>query len=404
MPHTVSSTVRPSRATGPETAPLDRDPSLARTGSSRLNLVFTLDYELHGNGEGRPLELMVSPTARLLGLLEGYGAKLTIMAETVEIRKFREFRDASGSDDWAYAAIEAQLKNAVAQGHDVQLHLHPAYATAQASNGKWVLDYRDYDLAQLGYERIVGLVREGKEYLETLLQPVRPGYRCYVFRSANWSMSPSDEIVRALRENDFKIDTSVFKYGFRDELVRFDYSKADSETVPWPVDPTDVCRRDESGELFEFPIYCESRPIWSFLSANRVYRVVQGRIHPLPDAAPPGDGKEGRAAAKSERATSVLRKGTKMLSLLSRRHALKLDFNQCSGSQMIAALKRAKAGYGGLHGEVPVVLIGHSKLFNAFNERQLRKFLAYVVSHPADFGFATFDGFNLEGFRSRGQA
>ena len=46
-----------------------------------VRVIFTLDYEIHGNGEGCPYELMVEPTARLLRLFDAYGAKLTIMAD-----------------------------------------------------------------------------------------------------------------------------------------------------------------------------------------------------------------------------------------------------------------------------------------------------------------------------------
>ena len=185
----------------------------------RLQLVFSLDYEIHGNGEGDPRELMVARTERLQDVLEEFGAKLTIMADTVEILKFREHRDATGRDEYGYEAIEGQLKKTVARGHDVQLHLHPAYARARAEGGTVVLDYGEYDLARLGYDRIFGLVKDGKGYLEGLLQPVRPDYSCIAFRAANWSMSPSATIVRALLANGIRIDTSVFKYGSRAGLV-----------------------------------------------------------------------------------------------------------------------------------------------------------------------------------------
>ena len=50
-----------------------------------LKPIFTLDYEIHGNGDGCPYALMVEPTDRLLRLFEGFGAKLTIMADVAEI-------------------------------------------------------------------------------------------------------------------------------------------------------------------------------------------------------------------------------------------------------------------------------------------------------------------------------
>lgn len=366
---------------------------------SRLELVITLDYEIHGNGEGDPRALMVEPTDRLLDLLDAHRARLTIMADTCEILRFRERRDEIGRDDWGYGAIERQLVDAVKRGHDVQLHVHPTYERARDAGGRWDLDYADYDLARLGYPRISTLVKRGKEFLEGLLRPVRPGYRCHAFRAANWSMSPAADTVRVLLENGFDIETSVFKWGTRDELVRFDYANAESEAVPWPLDAADVCRRDERSALFEFPIYSENRPIWAFLSANRIYRVVQGRLHPLPRRNEPA-GSTAPVSRRSALGRLFARAGASA-EMLFRKHSWKLDLNQCSGRQMIAALERARSRYAlrGMH--VPIVLIGHSKLFNRFNEGELRPFLEYVASRPEDYAFGTFDAFDLELYRRR---
>ena len=85
--------------------------------------------------------------------------------------------------------------------------------------------------------------------------------------------------------------------------------------------------------------------------------------------------------------------------MVFRRHSWKLDLNQCSGRQMIAALERARSRYAlrGMH--VPIVLIGHSKLFNRFNERELRPFVQHVASRPDDYAFGTFESFDLERYR-----
>jgi hypothetical protein len=371
------------------------------SGRPRLQLVFSLDYEIHGNGEGDPRQLIVARTERLLDVLEEYGGKLTIMADTCEILKFREYRDASGRDAYGYTAIEEQLKSTIARGHDVQLHLHPAYARAHADGGPWVLDYGEYDLARLPYERMSALVKEGKDYLEWLLRPVKPDYACIAFRAANWSMSPSRDIVSALIANGIRIDTSVFKYGSREGLVHFDYSSAESAAEPWPVDASDVCRRDDSGRLFEFPIYCERLPIWSFLSLNRINNAVQNRLHPLPPE-PPAAAAAGATSA-GEGAPKRRNRG-RLARLLLEEHARKLDFNQCSGRQMADTLRRAERTYAKRTRDVPIVLIGHSKLFHRQNEAHLRTFLEHVVSRPDAYGFATFGDFDLEAWRARGPA
>ncbi|MEZ5198998.1 MAG: hypothetical protein R2764_22245 [Bacteroidales bacterium] len=40
-----------------------------------FQIIFTVDYEIHGNGDGSPFDLMVEPTSRLLKQFDQYGAK-----------------------------------------------------------------------------------------------------------------------------------------------------------------------------------------------------------------------------------------------------------------------------------------------------------------------------------------
>ena len=66
----------------------------------RYRLHFTLDYEIHGNGDGSPLSLMVEPTWRLMNLLEKYGQRVTIMADVAEILTFKRYYQETGRDDF----------------------------------------------------------------------------------------------------------------------------------------------------------------------------------------------------------------------------------------------------------------------------------------------------------------
>lgn len=373
---------------------------VARFGERQtmFKVLFTSDYEIHGSGMGSPKELVVDPTTRMLDQLDRYGAKLTIMADTGEILKFREYAERTGDDRFHWGAIARQMQRSVRTGHDVQLHIHSSYfnATWDEAKGYWKQDYREYDLASLPYDRVRAMIREGKTLLEETCRVAKPDYECFAFRAANWSMQPSPNIVRALVEEGFRIDTSVWKYGRYDDLVKFDYTSAESDLVPWPIDATDVCRRDPSGKLFEFPIYTEQQPLWVFLTANRVYRVVAQRWNPLPspEAGDPSD--EAPAASPSSLASKLRDKAAAAL----RRHPWKVDFNQCTGRQLIDGLERAEARYG--HGDVPLpfVLIGHSKTFTAHNERSLRPFLEFVAAHPDRFSFGTFADFDPEAYRS----
>jgi hypothetical protein len=347
-----------------------------------LRVIFTLDYEIHGNGEGCPHELMVEPTRRMLDFFDRNGAKLTIMADVAEILKFREFKEQFGRDDYHYEAIAEQLREAVRRGHDVQLHLHASYFNARHENGRWHQDWSEYNFAGLPLERLNEIVRIGKQYLEDLLKPVDPQYECLAFRAANWAMSPSRNAVRALLNNGIRIDTSVFKYGRRDGIVSFDYSDAPSEIEPWLVDEDDVCRRNDAGRLMEVPIYCERRWIGAFLTPNRVQRMLMTRGHPIATEYRNGGDATVRQAAP---ARNVMRR----LAMLTCRHAWKADFNQCTGRQLVGAMDRAQAKCGDPKISLPFVLIGHSKLFTRSNESSLEPFLKHIASRPDRQGFAT---------------
>lgn len=346
-----------------------------------LKSIFTLDYEIHGNGDGCPFELMVEPTRRMLDQFDRYGAKLTIMADVAEILKFKEYKEQFGRDDYHYEAIAAQLRDAIQRGHDVQLHLHASYFNARFESGRWRQDWSEYNFAGLSLKRINEVVRIGKEYLENLLKPVVPKYECMAFRAANWSVSPSRNVIQALHGNGIRIETSVFKYGRREGIVSFDYSNAPSDLVPWRVADDDVCRRDDAGKLWEIPIYCERRWLGAFFTPNRVYRAMQTRSHRI--------AQRDQYASVAKAPAPVRRKPWSKLGKIVALHPWKADFNQCTGRQLIRALRRAEAKHGAKAKVLPFVLIGHSKIFTRLNERSLDPFLAYVRDHGDRFGFAT---------------
>ncbi len=346
-----------------------------------FGIVFSLDYEIHGNGAGSPMDLMVEPTWRLLRQLERFGGKLTIFAEAIEILRFRDHFRFTGRDDFAYEAIVEQLRYAILHGHDVQLHIHPSYAKASLVDGRWRQNWEEYDTARLPAPRIRELLTEAAEVLDEILKPIRPDYTIYAFRAGNWAMMPTRNIADALIERRIAIDSSVFKGGERDHVAKFDYSEAHSALLPWRADRDNICCVDPSSPLWEYPIYTEMRRIWAFISPNRFYRVFQTRTNRLGDGESPPAEQGGGS------------KVSKMFHLLFGKHAWKADFNQCSGPQLVAALKRAKAAYGAQPGLLPFVTIGHSKTYGRYNEATLEKFLTYVSANPADFQYAVYRDF-----------
>ena len=58
-----------------------------------LECIFTLDYEIYGDGHGSLRELVYEPAKRLKEVFEDAGAKLVVFVEVAELEKIDELLD-----------------------------------------------------------------------------------------------------------------------------------------------------------------------------------------------------------------------------------------------------------------------------------------------------------------------
>ncbi len=338
----------------------------------KYNLHFTLDYEIHGNGDGNPYNLMVEPTYRLMDLLERYGQRVTIMADIAEILAFERYREKHGSDDYHIEDIREQLREAVRRGHDVQLHVHSSYFCAEWRNGAFDQCIEDYNMAALPIERIDEMVGACVQYLEELLQSIKPDYKVWLFRAANWSMMPTENLYKVLVKYGIKADTSVYKGGVQGGNVCYDYRHAFDNLLSYPASAKDINYYDTKGALIEYPIYCEMKPFWQFLSLLRIFRMVRAKFHKH---------KENQESRVKNQELGLNKDDNRRLTIQSffRLSPWKMDFNQATSRQLIAAMKRIMRRNITDRDIVNVVLIGHSKTFVPYNEKTLEPFLKWIT-------------------------
>jgi hypothetical protein len=369
------------------------------------NVIFTIDYEIHGNGDGSPHELMIEPTYRMMSLFDKYGAKLTIMADVAEILKFREYKERFGEDKYYYDEVIKQLQYAVKNGHDVQLHIHSGYFKSDFTENGIKQEWDEYNLANLPYETIYKRIKTCKNFLEENLKLVKPDYKCLAFRAANWSMMPTKNIANALIDNNILIDSSVFKWGKRNNRVKFDYSDAYDKLLPWYIDENNICKKDNKGKLLEVPIYTENRSFWPFITYIRAFRMIRARFHKH-HKHEENDAMDSNASVQNNSIKNDNRNNHKKTSKLHKllkpfikKHAWKLDLNQASGRQLINAVKRIENEYSNYNMDLPIVLIGHSKSFIKYNEKSLTPFMKYTANKSESFQFGIFKDIDLSKFR-----
>ena len=341
------------------------------------SLYFTLDYEIHGNGDGNPINLMVEPTYRLMDMLEQYNQRLTIMADVAEILCFKRYWQQTGKDDFHVQEVEQQLCDAIRRGHDVQLHIHSSYFKAEWNGTHFDQCIEEYNMAALSYERISNMVGQCVEYLEALLKPIKADYKVWLYRAANWSMMPTPILYKVLTEYGITHDTSVYKGGCQGGNVCYDYRYAHDNLLSYPASSEDINIYDPNGILVEMPIYTEMRPFWDFVSPIRIFRMVRAKFHKH---------KKNKTVSSSTAQQVANKDDNRKLSLRSFfvKSPLKMDFNQVNGRGLIRMMKnimrRAKQER---IDHLDVVLIGHSKTFVPYNEKTLRPFLQWLEQHPS---------------------
>lgn len=225
------------------------------------HIFLTLDYELFGNGKGDVFTHIVEPADKLMRLARKNGARYTIFFEVVEYWRLKEEWERGnkmGYDKNPITAMEDQIREAVRDGHDVQLHIHPQWVKAYWSENGWVLNMDDYRLSDYvgeGEDSLVNILRRGKETLERLIVPVKPYYKCVALRCGGYNAQPSDSIVKAMRETGLIFDSSVYPGGYQTgKLSSYDYRSVPADKGFWPVSDRLESVSENTSDIYELPI------------------------------------------------------------------------------------------------------------------------------------------------------
>src|SRR5947209_1806472 len=150
-----------------------------------LECIFSIDYEIYGDGHGSLRDLVYEPARRLRSLFEKAGAKLVVFVEAAEFEKVDQFRTDPAIDD-----IKEQIREFHRDGHEIALHIHPQWCNARYEAGAWILDYEEYSLGHLSEERIDVIVGRSIVWLRAVLG--EPDFTPVSFRAGNWLLQPTN--------------------------------------------------------------------------------------------------------------------------------------------------------------------------------------------------------------------
>jgi catechol 2,3-dioxygenase-like lactoylglutathione lyase family enzyme len=307
-----------------------------------VELIFTLDYEIYGNGHGTLRDLVLDPTRRLADIFKEFDAPFVVFAEAVEFAKIEEAQSDPDS-----AGVRAQLRELRAAGHEIALHLHPWWANAKFEGGFWILDWSERVIGSLQPERVEAIVSEAIDYLRNALED--PKFTPLSFRAGQWLIQPTPVIARALARHGVRVDSSVFKGGLM-HGVGLDYRRASANDEIWRFSE-DVNIPDPDGELFEIPILTESVPFWRMMGRKRLQLQTKTRT-----------ASQGSPLPRSIR------------DFMRFHYPRKLDFCRLSFDEMCETVK-ADLGQNQRKPRA-LVAIGHSKDF--VDDDAVRRFLGFL--------------------------
>lgn len=223
--------------------------------------IFTLDYEIYGNGEGSLAELVYEPARKLMEIFRNRDARFVAFVEAAEFDRIEAQRS-----DTAIDLVKRQISDLHKDGFEIGLHLHPQWCNARFESGKWQLDYSEYNLCVLPRERINQIVDGAIAYLRNILGA--DDFAPLSFRAGNWLFQPTSNAAAVLVGQGIKVDSSVFKGGLQ-HRYGLDYRPALKNGYCWRFSEN-VNGLDSRGEMLEVPIYTKMVPFWKMLTEKRV--------------------------------------------------------------------------------------------------------------------------------------
>lgn len=296
-----------------------------------IECIFTVDYEIYGNGEGSLRELVYEPAEKLKTVFQKWNSRCVVFVEAAEL----EVIGAQGADP-AIDLVEQQIREFHREGFEIGLHLHPQWYNAHRNGTQWQLDYSEYNLCRLHPERIEQIVDRSISYLRKVLGA--PVYSPLSFRAGNWLLQPTGAVAKSLAGHGIKIDSSVFKGGLQHQYD-LDYRRSLKNGYYWAFSE-DVNVPDPQGNLLEIPTFAKMVPMWEMFTSKRI-------------------GLQQKSPAKVKRLQTKLRR---LRDFARFRYPMKLDFCRLTAPEMIAMFDREMQKDQKNPALLrPIVAIGHTK-------------------------------------------
>ena len=251
-------------------------------------ILLSLDYELFfGHPVGTVERCLIEPTEEAARVVRRYGAYLSLFVDALYLQRLSEESSRFPQLQKELDAIRRQLARLKAEGHDVQMHLHPHWLDSRYDGGQWRLDTRRYKLHDFCATEVSAMVGSAQALLLEVV-----GETVFAFRAGGWCLQPFPQIAPALLAHGVWLDSTVFAGGVSDDLERwFDFTAA--PVADYWLFGDDPSSENQQGPFVEIPISAmQVSPVlfWRMAIARKL--LAKAEHQPFGDGAPLSWGKK----------------------------------------------------------------------------------------------------------------
>lgn len=307
------------------------------------NAIVTFDYEVFlGRKTGSVENCVLRPVELILETLCFHKAKAIFFVDAAWLLFIK------GNSDLDFRRVSSQIRDIIACGSSVELHLHPQWLDAYIENGEMLFSTFDrYRLHALPRRDIGNLFRDSVDLLESIsCRKVR------CFRAGGWCIEPFHVLADSFAELGIKYDFSVVPGTSRSDGRIWDYDFSKSPRLPFYKFDSDINIPNKCGPFVEVPMVTYPTNIVYKCMNKALQNIVGDRIF--------GDGVGIKEMSLSKLLLQAIRGSRAMLSI------------DQTNSLMFRYLLAAH-----LRNVDPLVIVSHPKTGSS----QALKNLAYIAKN-----------------------
>lgn len=233
-----------------------------------MNGYITLDYELAmGNKTGTPEMCLFVPMNHLTTMLDKHGAKLNVFVDAAYLLQMKKLKNDYPQLQKDYEAVTNHVRKLDANGHAIQLHLHPQWCYSHYDGNKWVLDKNHYKLSDMPLKEQKRLIHDGAQLLNSLVNR-----KVTAFRAGGYSIENFPELYDTFLEEGIVADSSVL----RGEQYKSKYQTYDYRNIPKKSSykfSKNHKIEDVSGKMTEYPLSVKITPFIVNITNSLLYRI-----------------------------------------------------------------------------------------------------------------------------------